>query len=152
LSDFFSIDQAQSPQLNRRPKKPGEPNDKPPFSPPPPTPRWYRLNGRPGGFTIADSRSPPTEVGSFLRVSVAYDLPSGNPLKAWSKFDFDFKGKNGRLKFTGDGAIVKAKAGNIMEIEVIKQDFQVTATGFDINRDLFVRIDEASGDEDKGEE
>jgi len=152
LSDFFSIDQAQSPQLNRRPKKPGEPNDKPPFSPPPPTPRWYRLNGRPGGFTIADSSSPPTEVGSFLRVSVAYDLPSGNPLKAWSKFDFDFKGKNGRLKFTGDGAIVKAKAGNIMEIEVIKQDFQVTATGFDINRDLFVRIDEASGDEDKGEE
>lgn len=151
LSDFFSIDQAGSPQLTRRQKKPGEPGDTPPFSPPPPTPRWYRLNGRPGGFTIADSGSPPTEVGSVLRVSVAYDLPSGNPLKAWSKFDFDFKGKNDRLQFTGNGVNVKAKTGNIFEVEVIKSDFLVTATGFDINRDLFVRIDEVDIDESTGE-
>ena len=151
LSDFFSIDQAQAPQLTRRPKKPGEPDERSPFTPPPPTPRWYRLNGRPGGFTIADSGSPPTEVGSVLRVSVAYDLPSGNPLKAWSKFDFDFKDKQGRLQFKGNGVNVNAKAGNIMEIEVTKPDFQVTATGFDINRDLFVRIDEATEDDNQGE-
>jgi hypothetical protein len=151
LSDFFSIDQTLSPQLSRRLKKPGEPDDKPPFSPPPPTPRWYRLNGRPGGFTIADSGAPPTEVGNVLRVSVAYDLPSGNPLKTWSKFDFDFKDKNSHLQFTGNGVNVKARAGNIMEIEVIKPDFQVTATGFDINRDLFVRIDETNVDEENGD-
>jgi hypothetical protein len=151
LSDFFSIDQTLAPQLNRRPKKPGEPGDKPPFTPPPPTPRWYRLNGKPGGFTIADSGTPPTEVGSVLRVSVAYDLPSGNPLKAWSKFDFDFKEKTSRLQFIGNGVNVKARAGNIMEIEVIKPDFQVTATGFDINRDLFVRIDETNGEEENGD-
>ncbi len=151
LSDFFSIDQTLAPQLNRRPKKPGEPGDKPPFTPPPPTPRWYRLNGKPGGFTIADSGTLPTEVGSVLRVSVAYDLPSGNPLKAWSKFDFDFKEKNSRLQFTGNGVNVKSRAGNILEIEVIKPDFQVTATGFDINRDLFVRIDEINGEEENGD-
>lgn len=151
LSDFFSIEQAIGPQLNRRSKKHGEQGEKPPFSPPPPTPRWYRLNGRPGGFTIADSVTPPTEVGSILRVSVAYDLPSGNPMKAWSKFDFDFKDKNSRLQFTGNGVNVKAKAGNIMEIEVTKSDFQVTATGFDIHRDLFVRIDETAGDEETSE-
>jgi hypothetical protein len=38
-----------------------------------------------------------------------------------------------------------------MEIEVIKPDFQVTATGFDINRDLFVRIDETNGEEENGD-
>lgn len=151
LSDFFSIDKTLAPQLNKRPKKPGEPGDKPPFTPPPSTPRWYRLNGKPGGFIIADSGSPPTEVGSVLRVSVAYDLPSGNPLKAWSKFDFDFKEKNSRLQFTGNGVNVKARAGNIMDIEVVKPDFQVTATGFDINRDLFVRIDETNGEEENGD-
>ncbi len=151
LSDFFSIDQTLAPQGNRRPKKPGEPGDKPTFTPPPPTPRWYRLNGKPGGFTIADSGTPPTEVGSVLRVSVAYDLPSGNPLKAWSKFDFDFRENNSRLQFTGNGVNVKARTGNIMEIEVIKPDFQVTATGFDINRDLFVRIDETNGEEENGD-
>ncbi len=129
LSDFFSIDQTQAPQLNRRAKKAGEPGDKPSVTPPPPTPRWYRLNGRPGGFTIADSGNPPTVVGSILRVSAAYDLPSGNPLKAWSKFDFDFMGKNGKLKFAGDGVKVKARAGNVLEIEVTEPDFQMTATG-----------------------
>jgi hypothetical protein len=152
LSDFFSIDQAQAPQHTRRSKKSGETDNQPPFNPPSPTPRWYRLNGRPGGFTIADSGSPPTVVGSVLRVSVAYDLPSGNPLKAWSRFDFDFKSKTGPLQFKGNGVTVSAKAGNIMEIEVTTPDFQVLATGFDINRDLFVRIDEVSEDEGKENE
>ncbi len=90
-------------------------------------------------------------MGSILRVSAAYDLPSGNPLKAWSKFDFDFMGKNGKLKFAGDGVKVKARAGNVLEIEVTEPDFQMTATGFDIHRDLFVRIDETNKDEGSSE-
>lgn len=101
---------------------------------------------------IADTGSPPTVVGGILRVSVAYDLPSGNPLKAWSKFDFDFKDKATRLQFKGSGVKISAKAGNIMEIEVVQPDFQLTATGFDMNRDLFVRIDEVNDEENKGEE
>ena len=151
LSDFFSIDQTDSPQLNRRPKKPGEPI-KPKVTPPMPTPKWYRLTGREGGFTIADSTNPPTQVGSFLRVSVAYDVPSGNPLKAWCKFDFDFKADDGPIKFKGNGVIAKALTGNILEVEVTEQDFQLTATGFDVHRDLFVRIDETdSEDTDESE-
>jgi len=153
LSDFFSIDQPDSSQFNRRPKKPGEPI-KPKFAPPSPTPKWYRLSGRPGGFTIADSGNPPTQVGSILRVSIAYDLPSGNPLKVWCKFDFDFKSKDCAIEFKGNGVIAKAFAGNVLDIEVINPDFQLAAVGFDVHRDLFVRIDEADGkpEGDIGEE
>jgi hypothetical protein len=147
LSDFFSIDQADSQQLNRRPKKQGEPI-KPKIAPPSPTPKWYRLSGRPGGFTIADSGNPPTQVGSFLRVSVAYDLPSGNPLKAWCKFDFDFKGKDCPIEFKGNGVMAESLTGNVLEVEVTEPDFQLTAIGFDIHRDLFVRIDEVGSDQD----
>lgn len=151
LSDFFSIDQTDSQQLNRRPKKQGEPI-KPKITPPSPTPKWYRLSGRPGGFTIADSGNPPTQVGSFLRVSVAYDLPSGNPLKAWCKFDFDFKGKDCPIEFKGNGVMAKALTGNVLELEVTDQDFQLTAIGFDVHRDLFVRIDEVGSDQDQDAE
>ena len=142
LSDFFSISQLAAPQLGRRKKENGESTEPPPFTPPPPTPRWFRLNGKPGGFVIADSKSPPTEVGSVLQVAVAYDLPTGNPLKGWSKFDFDFKRKDGDVRFSGSGVKVKAKSGNVIEVEVLEADFNVEAKGFDIHRDLFVRIDE----------
>jgi hypothetical protein len=155
LSDFFSIDQTDSLQMNRRPKKSGEPI-KPKPTPPAPTPKWYRLSGRPGGFSIADSSNPPTQVGSTLRVSVAYDLPSGNPLKAWCKFDFDFKAKDGPIEFKGSGVEVKATTGNVLEIKVTEPDFHLTAIGFDVHRDLFVRIDEADSEQDhdaeKGED
>ena len=147
LSDFFSIDQTDSLQMNRRPKKSGEPI-KPKPTPPAPTPKWYRLSGRPGGFSIADSSNPPTQVGSTLRVSVAYDLPSGNPLKAWCKFDFDFKAKDGPIEFKGSGVEVKATTGNVLEIKVTELDFHLTAIGFDVHRDLFVRIDEADSEQD----
>ena len=147
LSDFFSIDQTDSLQMNRRPKKSGEPI-KPKPTPPAPTPKWYRLSGRPGGFSIADSSNPPTQVGSTLRVSVAYDLPSGNPLKAWCKFDFDFKTKDGPIEFKGSGVEVKATTGNVLEIKVTEPDFHLTAIGFDVHRDLFVRIDEADSEQD----
>jgi hypothetical protein len=147
LSDFFSIDQTDSLQMNRRPKKSGGPI-KPKPTPPAPTPKWYRLSGRPGGFSIADSSNPPTQVGSTLRVSVAYDLPSGNPLKAWCKFDFDFKAKDGPIEFKGNGVEVKATTGNVLEIKVTEPDFHLTAIGFDVHRDLFVRIDEADSEQD----
>ena len=147
LSDFFSIDQTDSLQMNRRPKKSGE-SIKPKPTPPAPTPKWYRLSGRPGGFSIADSSNPPTQVGSTLRVSVAYDLPSGNPLKAWCKFDFDFKAKDGPIEFKGSGVEVKATTGNVLEIKVTQPDFHLTAIGFDVHRDLFVRIDETDSEQD----
>jgi hypothetical protein len=40
-----------------------------------------------------------------------------------------------------------AKAGNIIEIEVTDPDFSLTLTGFDIHRDLIVRIDEVELEE-----
>jgi hypothetical protein len=148
LSDFFSIEQSMAPQLSRRTKNKGNSEKQDRFTPPAPTPRWYRLTGRPGGFTIADSVDPPTPIGSVLKVSVAYDLPSGNPLKAWSRFDFDFRKCEHQLRFTGDGVNVIAKFGNLLEVEVVKSDFHMTATGFDMNRDLFVRIDEVTTDDE----
>jgi hypothetical protein len=100
------------------------------------------LSGRPGGFTIADSGLLPTEVDSILKVSVAYDLPSGNPLRSWCKYDFDFTDDNGPVRFKVNGLSMVEKSGNTLQLKVTQADFQLTATGFDVHRDLFVRIDE----------
>lgn len=142
LSDFFSIERVHAPQLARREKKVGDPGDSSTFSAPEPTLRWYRLSGRPGGFTIADSGLLPTEVDSILKVSVAYDLTSGNPLRSWCKYDFDFTDDNGPVRFKVNGLSMVEKSGNTLQLKVTQTDFQLTATGFDVHRDLFVRIDE----------
>ena len=87
-------------------------------------------------------------MGAILRVSVAYDLPSGNPMKHWSKFDFKFqKQKESNLKFKLSNVKATAKSGNIIEMEITGEDFSMTATGFDIHRDLIVRIDEVETEE-----
>jgi hypothetical protein len=81
-----------------------------------------------------------------LRVSVAYDLPSGNPLKKWSSFDFEF-GKSPQLKLSGKSVKVVPQAGNILVLTVDGEKFSFGAEGFDEHRDLLVRIDELPADE-----
>ncbi|TWU23242.1 hypothetical protein Pla52o_27780 [Novipirellula galeiformis] len=149
LSDFFSIEQLESPQRKRKPKSDGERTRD--FDPPEPSPRWYRMHGREGGFQICDSSQLPTPVGASLRVSVAYDMPSGNPMKHWSNFDFDFRTKNGPIKVTGKGITAAAKDGNVIEMKIKKEDFSLNASGFDIHRDLIVRIDEVQEDPEQTE-
>ena len=142
LSDFFSIERLNAPQLSRREKKPGTPGEPSAFSAIDPTPRWYRLSGKPGGFILADSGIIPTEIDAKLHISVAYDLPSGNPLRSWCKYDFDFTEENGPIQLKASGLSILHRTGNTLQLKIEQPDFQLTAVGFDIHRDLFVRIDE----------
>ena len=52
------------------------------------------------------------------------------------------------IEFKGNGVEVKATTGNVLEIKVTEPDFHLTAIGFDVHRDLFVRIDEADSEQD----
>ncbi len=138
LSDFFSIEKAQAPERSRTPSSNG-------ISPPnfgniTSKPHWFRLDGRRGGFRIVPNPGHQSPSNARLRVSVAYDLPSGNPLKKWSPFDFDL-GKD-MLELRGDSVEVKRLAGNVLDLKVLGDKFAFGADGFDLHRDLFIRIDE----------
>ncbi len=96
-----------------------------------------------GGFRITASKTLPVPKDAHLRVAVAYDMTGGNPLNHWSKFDFDFRKKKGNeITFKGSGIEPKAIEGNVLDIRILSEDFELAATGFDVNRDLFIRIDE----------
>ena len=103
---------------------------------------------RSGGFTIRPSDTIPIPANARLRVSVAYDIPSGNPLKAWTKFDFEFSNKNGKIKCKGSKVRAKMVSGRELELHSINSDFSFSAEGFDENRDLFIRIDEIDEETD----
>lgn len=144
LSDYFSIEKTEAPQRSRSPVPGGNGPSK--FGVIEAKPRWYRLDGRRGGFRIVHNSGHPLPEHPRLRVTVAYDLPSGNPMKKWSPFDFVF-GKSPRLKFSGKNVQAVPLAGNVLVLNVESEKFVFGADGFDEHRDLLVRIDELTPDD-----
>jgi hypothetical protein len=138
LSDFFSIEKTHAPQRSRAPSSDGErPTN---FGSIDVTPRWFRVDGRRGGFKVVQNPGHAVPKNARLKVSVAYDIPSGNPLKKWSHFDFDL-GKD-KLQLSGEKIEVKRLAGNQLCLKVLEDKFSFAADGFDVHRDLFIRVDE----------
>ncbi len=149
LSDFFSIENVSSPAPGRRPSEKGKSDRS--ITPPAPTPRWYRSAPKPSGFRVTSSPSLPLPDDAVLRISVAYDMAGGNPLRHWSPFDFDFRAKDQKqINFKGKGIAATLRSGNVIDVKVTDPEFELTATGFDVHRDLFIRIDEISGEEGDG--
>ena len=141
LSDFFAFDRVDA---DPRPRAaPGAKSSQAGrLAELAPAKRWYRIHDRAGGFTLSPSNDLPVPIGARLRVSLAYDLPSGDALKRWSKFDFDVGAKTGPIKAKLDHVKAKATAGNVVELRVEADAFKFTLGGFDVNRDVFVRVDE----------
>ncbi len=66
-------------------------------------PKWFYIAPRVGGFTIGCNTSVPIPEDPALRVSVAYDLPRGDPLRSWSRLDFEIADRDGTICPKGKG-------------------------------------------------
>lgn len=150
LSDFFSIEKTAAPQKSRSPDEKGVTPAR--LAALTPKPKWYRLDGRRGGFRIVSTNSEPVPENAELTVSVAYDVPSGNPLKKWSSFDFDFKRKPCPIQFSAQNVEPRSQTGNVLKLKCTGPKFQFAADGFDIHADLYVRIDEAENQTESPDE
>ena len=143
LSDFFSIERAAGEQRQR--KSGEETKLKPEIKiDVTATPKWYRITESAGGFTVSRTTAIPMPPNAALRVSVAYDLPRGDPLHNWSPFDFQIGSEKGNLKPAGKGVKAKRLQGNVLSLQITDEKFNFTVGGFDVHRDLFVRVDDES--------
>ena len=102
-------------------------------------PRWFRLDGRKGGFGLVGDGKVPRPDGAALRVRLAYDTSRGDPIKRWQEADFDVRGE--AITFKAKGARVTARAGNELRVRPSDETFRVSAAGFDAERDLYVRVE-----------
>ncbi len=75
-----------------------------------------------------------------IKVEVAYEVSKGNAFKKYSSHDFKV-GKNGGITLEKNGGveIISAKE-NSWKFEVTEIPFFIKGTGFDVNRDLKVKI------------
>jgi hypothetical protein len=149
LSDFFSIERTGGLQPPK--PDPGGAVENGGIWPVEPEPKWFHITERAGGFTIGRSTRVDLPPNAALKVSIAYDLPRGDPLRNWNKIDFQFGNNDGELRPNGKGLRARALAGNVLLLNQIEEDFTLTVSGFDRHRDLFVRVDDVSDSEEAAE-
>jgi len=149
LADFFSIEQTAGEQKKPRGGENGDTNGHGEIDfPPPSAPKWFQITERAGGFTVSRTANVPLPPTPALRVSVAYDLSRGDPLRSWSPYDFEVS-DDGNLRATGSGVRARKAQGNVVTLEIENEQFKFKLAGFDPNRDLYVRVDDISDEPDE---
>ncbi len=125
---------ARGGQKKKRPK-PGPDTDGPPSLES--KPRRYRLRQVDGGFEVTPG-DPEASRPSQIRVRAAYDVRRGDPLKRYEPYDFDLSSAS--MNVTCEGLTIKMIDKNEVVAEVKEDGFRLRVTGFDSNRDVFVRV------------
>jgi len=141
--DFFSVpappdddDTVPGRRRKSRPAPGGGPT--PPTEPPPTvTPRRFRIEKLAGGFGIRPGQ-PGAPLPPFIDISVAYDIRKGNPLRKYHPADFDL-GREPIRQAANAGLSVSSAEGNRMLVAIGEPDFLLDVTGFDADRDLYVK-------------
>jgi hypothetical protein len=96
-----------------------------------------RVNKIPGGlkvfpYGISKDNLPQIEL------EIAYDTTRGNPLKKYQKFDFQLN--KVPIKTIPKNCHFEFPESNIIRLNPYKEDFELTITGFDENRDLYFNL------------
>jgi hypothetical protein len=141
LQFFWFEDPAGSGSGRVRAKRQPKRTPETPTDLPSPRPRQLTIDQESGGFTV---RAGPGLTADLLpcqiRVSMAYDLEDGDPLRSWSPYDFNLGDRDGDIEVEQDGASIVELRANQLLIEARDQAFRVRVHGFDPNRDLEVRV------------
>jgi hypothetical protein len=119
---------------------PGVDSTPPPrdFPPVPAAPKLFDIARRRGGFTLrAGAALARATLPMQIDVQAAYDLPSGNPFKKHSPYDFNFRIGH-EIKVNPTGASWQAPTANRLRLTIKQPNFAVEVTGFDDNRDLVI--------------
>jgi len=136
LLDLFSLP-TQKPLATKEPEKEEKPTGDEPEKPviPPPTPPRFRVQKVAGGFSVTRG-SLSAGMPPVLDIRVAYDIRRGNPLRKYDLADFALE----TLAVNSSGVVVTKQSENHMIVTVQQPDFQVGVSGFDEQRDLFIKV------------
>ena len=112
-------------------------DEPPPPPPPPPQPRKIILQQIDEGFSVRDNPKNPLSPGAVLKVEVAYLTRRGNPISKYEEDDFLLE----NLNVDSSGMSAPGFHGNKIRAEITSPKFSLRVSGFDGNRDLYVKAD-----------
>ncbi len=144
LSQFFSIKELQKRKKGKKRKKSeteGEGEEGTDEAPPPPPPVGFVIAKNPDGFTLVSTTDAEKwEFPQSIRVRMAYDMVTGDPLKYYSPYDFDLYNPES-ITLSCKGGEHTILESNELTFEVLEHNFKLTVKLHDLNRDLFVQAE-----------
>src|SRR5690606_13799640 len=90
------------------------------------------------GFVVLRDHPDKTPLPERLEILVAYDTSRGNPIKKYHPADFDVSRRPITLD-CGGVDLIEAAANRIL-IAPRHDDFRLRVSGFDANRDVYVKV------------
>lgn len=98
----------------------------------------YVLERRVGGFRLRNN----PEINGFsgsIKVSVAYMVLKGSPLRSYSKYDFDLA--SSPIEIRSSGVRELEYGGNRITFKVDPaNEYSVDVDGFDVHRDIIIKV------------
>lgn len=157
LKEIFSVTldteqkPGKSPKSGPKEEEPQEEGIEEIEKPPRYTPEAIKIKDQGvAGFKIYP---PPnaTLIPDTVTIECAYMTSSGNPLKNYSELDFCMD--KDPIAVEGAGVSVVEMEKNRMVLKIDDSDYRVKVTGFDVNRDLYLRVNaEKPGEDEEPEE
>ncbi len=135
LADLFSI-----PQSGNAPKPASTPDPGPDVEPPvipdiePPKEPYYKLIQLDNGFRVTGKKE--FSQQREYNIVMAYDIVKGNPFNKWHEADFLAQDLTVKINNLNDYIAID----KYIKFTVNNNQFDIEVTGFDINRDLKVRV------------
>lgn len=138
LIDFFNLPSGGEGRKDKGPGKKDKDKDPPPPPPPPPppTPSGFRINRVKGGFSVTPG-DPAARLPAQIELRAAYDVRRGNPMAKYRAADFRLD--EPPIKIEWKGLDIVEREENRVLVTIQSNDFSLTVSGFDENRDLVVR-------------
>lgn len=140
LIDFFSLLEEQDilkTEEEKESKTKGETTTTPP-KPPDKKPDMFRISQVSGGFSLLPGKKSIKPPATF-NIRVAYDTRRGNPLTRYSENDF-LVDKPPITISSQSGITVENSGENNVRLKINDSNFHFEMTGFDKNRDLYVKV------------
>jgi hypothetical protein len=143
LVDVFSVDDGTAEAPTRGGRGAGKKKRPPPRPDAPPSrPKPYAIEATTNGFRLSGVPAR-CSIGTRIRVRVAYDIPEGNPFRAFHPLDFDLRPRKGNpIQFETKGCKLEERSPNGFDLVAQGADFTLDVLGFEGRRgDLYVQAD-----------
>ena len=136
--DVFFVEKPEAPGPGGNGSDPKQPPWMPPPVEPPETDASpFRIGKTSGGFTVSDSES--GDLPGSVLMDLAYES-RGNPLSRYSPYDFRLE--ESPIVVKSENCVCEG-TGNRLAVTDIREGFSVVVSGFDPNRDLYIRAEAA---------
>lgn len=135
---FFSVRKPKTDSGGKDEPRPGPPE------PPEPQPALFKIDRVGGGFTVSPSGG--RDLPESINIELAYEWGRGNPLSRYSPYDFRLE--ESPIAIKSENCRCEG-SGNRLVVTDICENFRTVVTGFDANRDLYIKAESVEARENE---